>query len=68
MVKKLIEILKNRAKVGGINFLLELTIGVLSEWQRANKAGNLDAFNTTTEQKNDIFNRFDENQRNINHG
>lgn len=43
MLKHLLEILKNRAKVGGINFLLEMTIGILTEWQRANQAGTFDA-------------------------
>lgn len=42
-MKKLLEILKNRAKVGGISFLLELTVGVLSEWQRQSTLGALDA-------------------------
>lgn len=42
MFKVLLEILKNRSKVGLINFLLELTVGVLSEWQRSNQNGHLD--------------------------
>lgn len=50
MFRKLLEILKNRAKIGGVNFLLEMIIGVLAEWQNANRAGTLD-FN----QKKDVL-------------
>lgn len=42
MLKNLLLIMKNRAKIGAVNFLLELTIGVLTEWQRSNRAGSLD--------------------------
>lgn len=43
MVKNLLEILKNRVKVAGVAFLLEITVGVLSEWQRSSAIGELDA-------------------------
>ena len=43
MLKQLLEIFKNRVTVGGINFLLELLVGVFTEWQRTNRAGGLDA-------------------------
>lgn len=63
-MKKLLEILKNRAKVGGITFLLELTVGVLSEWQRQSTLGALDADLKRQENQNQLRNDFDDNQQN----
>lgn len=42
MFKKLLGIVKNRAKVGAVTFLLDLMIGILTEWQRSSRDGNLD--------------------------
>lgn len=42
MLQTLKRIFINRAKIGGVNFILEIVIGVLSEWQRSNRDGNLD--------------------------
>lgn len=53
MIKALLEIMKNRAKVGAVNFGLELLIGILSEWQRANREGNLD-FNVKKDVQNQV--------------
>lgn len=43
MISRLKEILKNRIKVAGVAFLLEITVGVLSEWQRSSAIGELDS-------------------------
>lgn len=66
-MKKLLEILKNRAKVGGISFLLELTVGVLSEWQRQSTLGALDADlkRQQNQLKNDTDFELDNNKFNL---
>lgn len=56
------QIVKNRAKVGMVNFLLEMTIGILTEWQRSNASGNLD-FN----QKKQAYDEFRNNNNEIRH-
>lgn len=42
MFKTLLKILVNRAKVGLANFLLEILIGTLTEFQRSNARGDFD--------------------------
>jgi hypothetical protein len=45
--------MKNRAKIGAVNFILEMVIGILTEWQRANREGTLD-FNVKKDVENQV--------------
>lgn len=61
MFEVLKQVIKNRAKIGAVNFLLELVIGILTEYQRANSEGKLDF-----QVKKDITNQVNQNQMNNN--
>lgn len=42
MFKTFVTILKNRTKIAGVSFLLDIAVGVLDEWQRSAAKGDLD--------------------------
>lgn len=52
-MKKILNIVLNRAKVGFAAYIMEILIGTLHEYQRANQAGEYDAHRKNEEQKFD---------------
>lgn len=60
------EVAKNRAKIGAVNFFLEMAIGMLSEFQRKNREGQLD-FNVKKDVLNDIQSKQTFTPNNQNH-